>query len=752
MANGKDLPSLRQVFWRLVLLRLFLPLMVLGLAVVVGVSYIGEQNLEIQQSQIAQSMAQIVDHHLDQGGRILDTIARVAENSGTERLPIFLKSTWEAYGYFDTLYYLDEGNIVKLLMPSNPRYLGLDMSKLPDFQQTVEKKSLGISRPFISLRTGEPTVYLVRPLSSGGRVVGELNLGLFQKEITNITTRSGKDFVFIMDQSGTLLAHPSFDLVKQQTNLSNLEIFHDSLAGKTNAFYLYDGTRVLGSASRLERTGWIVVDQIPVSVFWGSYVWTVGLILLVASIIWLILAWNLRNQLQRYVSAPLEQLSQVTNDLMIGDFSQVNLLSSIPTAYFELNKLATDFQFMSNSLQERETSLRTLAHELSEADQRKNEFLGVLSHELRNPLASICSSLAFLDRVMPGGRQVKKAKDVINRQVTQLSRMVDDLLDVTRITQNKIQLQCQMFELNEIVRCTIEDYQSIFEQNDVLLRAEYAPSAIMVNADKSRLIQVVGNLLHNAAKFTNRSGTTQVSIVSDTSRKLAIVRIVDTGVGIAPEILPLLFQPFMQVGMALDRGRGGLGLGLALVKGLVEMHGGDVSVFSAGLDKGSEFIVRIPFDDTVIEMPQEAVQPEIHHRSQRVLIIDDNVDIAEMFSALLKHIGYTVEVAYDGPDGIVKAQVFRPEILLCDIGLPGMNGYEVARAFRADQELKDIFLVAITGYALPEDIKKAFEAGFDRHLAKPVELTTLEQMLAQAQVNFNVIPILSHLEDVERHG
>lgn len=746
MANGRDFPSLRQVLWRLVLLRLFLPLLVLGLTAIVGASYFGEQNLEIQQSQIAQSMAQIVEHHLDQGGRILDAIARVAENSGTENLSTFLKSTWEAYGYFDTLYYLDESNTVKLLMPSNPRYLGLDMSKLPDFQQTGERKNLVISRPFISLRTGEPTVYLVRPLSSGGRVVGELNLGLFQQEITNITTRSGKDFVFIMDQSGTLLAHPSSDLVKQQTNLSNLEIFHDSSDGKTNAVYLYDGIRVLGSAARLERTGWIVVDQIPLSVFWGSYAWTVGLILLASLIIWLILVWNLRKQLQRYVSTPLEQLSQVTNDLTIGDFSQVNSLSSIPTASFELNKLATDFQFMSNSLQERETSLRTLAQELSEADQRKNEFLGVLSHELRNPLASIYSSLALLDRVTPGGKQAIKAKNVINRQVTQLSRMVDDLLDITRISQNKINLQCQRLELNEIVRCTIEDYQSIFEQNGVFLKAEYAPSAIMVNADKSRLMQVVGNLLHNAAKFTNRSGTTQVSIVSDTSQKLAVVRIVDTGVGIEPEMLSLLFQPFMQVGMALDRGRGGLGLGLALVKGLVEMHGGDVSVFSAGLDKGSEFIVRIPLDDTVIEMPQEAVHPEIHHRSHRshrVLIIDDNVDIAEMFSDLLKTIGYIAEVAYNGPDGIVKAQVFQPEILLCDIGLPGMNGYEVARAFRADQGLKDIFLVAITGYALPEDLKKAYEAGFDRHLAKPVELTTLEQTLAQAQVNFNVIPILS---------
>ena len=383
MASGKDLPSLRQVLLRLVLLRLFLPLMVLGLTAIVGVSYLGEQNLEIQQYQIAQSMAQIVDHHLDQGGRILDAVARVAENSRTENLSAFMKSTWDAYGYFETLYYLDEGNKVKLLMPSDPRYLGLDMSNLPDFQ-TGEKKSLIISRPFISIRTGEPTVYLIRPLSHGDRVIGELNLGLFQQEITKITGRSGKDFVFIMDQSGTLLAHSSSDLVKQQTNLSNLEIFHRGLvAGKGSAVYLYDGTRVLGSVTRVERTGWVVVDQVPLSVFFGSYAWILGLILLVSLVIWLTLVWNLRKQLQRYVITPLEQLSRGTNALAVRDFSQANSLSSIPTFFAELNKLATDFQFMSNNLQVREEALHQAKDELELQVEQRTQELVALNKELQ---------------------------------------------------------------------------------------------------------------------------------------------------------------------------------------------------------------------------------------------------------------------------------------------------------------------------------------------------------------------------------
>jgi signal transduction histidine kinase/CheY-like chemotaxis protein len=732
MASKEDFPSLRQVFSRLLLFRLFLPLLVLGLTAIVGVGYLEEIKLEIQQYQIAHSMAQIVDHHLDQGGRIMDALARVAETSGTENLSLYMKSTWEAYGYFETLYYLDEDNKVNMLVPSDPRYLGLDMSNLPDFKQIGEKKSLIISRPFISLRTGEPTVYLVKALKRGGCVAGELNLGLFQIEIMNINRTSGMDFIFIMDQDGTLLAHPSPDLVKQQTNLSNLEIFQRGLAEKGNVVYMSNGTWVLGSAALVDRTGWVVVNQVPWSIFWGSYVWILGLILLVSLTIWLILVWNLRKQLQRYVGTPLEQLSRETNALTVGDFSQVNSLSSIPTPSAELSKLVNDFQSMSTSLQERETALRTIAQELSEADHRKNEFLGVLSHELRNPLASIQSSLALLDRSTPGGEQAKKAKDVIKRQISQLSRMVDDLLDITRITQNKIKLQKQTFELNKLVRRTLEDYYLLFSQKKVCLEAEYAPSEIMVNVDETRLTQVVGNLLHNAVKFTNSGGTTRVCIESDNLHKQAVIRITDSGTGIEPEMLSRIFQPFMQADMALDRGHGGLGLGLALVKGLVEMHGGNVNVFSAGPGKGSEFSVRIPFADAIIEKPQETVNLEISKCTHSVLIIDDNADIAEILSELLKSIGYTVEVAYNGPEGIVKAREFKPEILLCDIGLPGMNGYDVAKAFRSDQGLKDIFLIALTGYALPEDIQKAFNAGFDRHLAKPVQLEILEQTLAQA--------------------
>lgn len=736
MTNEKTAPSLRQLFLRLVFLRLLLPLLILGLITTSLVIYWGERNLENQQNEIARSVAQIAVNHLNQGCQILNAIANIAGTTGTEDLSSVMSGTLKAYEYFDTLYYLDANNKIKSLVPSLPRYLGLDMSNISYFQGKGDNKDRNpiISRPFISPRTGEPTVYLIKTLTSGGKLVGELNLGLLQTEITNIIKSSDGDFVFILDQYGTLIAHPFPELVKQQTNFKNLKIVQQGFAGKPNALYQYDKTPVLAGVTRVENTGWLVVDQIPLSSFFVSYACTLLLALLGSLIIWLVLIWNLRKQLYRYVSTPLEQLSKVTNDLIEGDYNRVNSFSSAPTAFAELNKLTSDFQLMSSILQSRENKLVNMAQELREADNRKNEFLGVLSHELRNPLASITSSLSLLELVKQGGTQEKKAKDVIKRQIAQLSRMVDDLLDITRISRNKIKLQKRSLELNEIVQRSLEDYQLFLEQSGLSLEAMYSPTPIYIDADETRLMQIIGNLLHNAAKFSKPGGYIKVFIESDSLKKLATIHIADNGIGIAPEMLSSLFQPFMQAESSLDRSRGGLGLGLALVKGLVDMHGGSVSVSSAGLDKGSEFTIRIPINDK-IDKSEKEICPNKFMGSLRVLVIDDNADIAEILKELLTTIGYIVEIAKNGTDGIKKAINFEPEILICDIGLPGMNGYDVARAFRSDQRLKDIFLIAMTGYALPEDLQKAFDAGFDRHLAKPVDLEKLEYTLSQAKVN-----------------
>jgi two-component system CheB/CheR fusion protein len=385
------------------------------------------------------------------------------------------------------------------------------------------------------------------------------------------------------------------------------------------------------------------------------------------------------------------------------------------------------------ALQESETRYRKAAETLAEVDRNKNQFMAVLSHELRNPLAPITNSLYILDHAVPGGEQANRAQAVIGRQVGQLARLVDDLLDVTRISHNKIPLQRQRLDLNELVRRTLEDHRPQFEANEVLIELAPAPKPVLVSGDRNRLAQVVGNLLQNAAKFTGPGGRVRAIVSVDSEGKLAVVRVADTGVGMAPEMLARLFQPFSQADATLDRSKGGLGLGLALVKGLVELHGGTISAHSAGLGQGAEFVVRLPLalEETATDAP---ALPRAPGGRRRVLIIEDNIDAADSLREALEFSEHEVEVAYNGPAGIAKARKYKPEVVFCDIGLPGMDGFDVARAFRADDALRGTYLVALSGYAQPEDVLRASEAGFDQHLAKPPSLERLEQALAHVPV------------------
>ncbi|MBI5545393.1 MAG: PocR ligand-binding domain-containing protein [Deltaproteobacteria bacterium] len=369
-----------------------------------------------------------------------------------------------------------------------------------------------------------------------------------------------------------------------------------------------------------------------------------------------------------------------------------------------------------------------LTASLQEADQRKNEFLAMLSHELRNPLAPIRNSLHLLERAAPGGDQARRAQAVIDRQVGHLSRLVDDLLDVTRIERNKIRLERQVLDLHDLVRRTVEDHRSLFEKSEVQLEVRLEPERVSVSADGTRLAQVIGNLLQNAAKFTGPGGRTEVSVCVDSAERQAVIRVSDTGVGLPPELLGRLFLPFMQADATLDRSKGGLGLGLALVKGLVELHGGGVCARSDGPGRGAEFVVRLPL---AVEgaATAEPCRANAQPAGRRVLIIEDNVDAADSLRDVLELAAHEVAVAYNGPEGLAKARELHPEIVLCDIGLPGMDGFEIARAFKADENLRACFLIALSGYALPEDLQRASEAGFERHLAKPLSLERLEELL-----------------------
>ncbi len=378
------------------------------------------------------------------------------------------------------------------------------------------------------------------------------------------------------------------------------------------------------------------------------------------------------------------------------------------------------------------TAQHRLVDELREADERKSRFIAMLSHELRNPLAAIRTNLYVLEHFTPGNEPAARATKVIDRQIGHLVGMVDGLLDVTRITQDKIQLRRERVDVNALVRETLEDNRSHLELGGVTFSGPLAKGPIYVDADSARIAQVVTNLLTNAAKFTPAGGTVRVSLLPAEGR-WAVLTVTDSGTGIEPALLPHLFQPFMQGDRSLERTAGGLGLGLTLVKGLVELHGGDVTASSAGRGQGAEFVVRLPLTESA-SRDDGPVHGTGAQTKKRVLLIEDDIEIAEGLRAALQINDHVVEIARSGRSGLEKARSFKPDAVLCDIGLPGMDGYAVARAFRADEALRITFLVALSGYAQADDVAKAHAAGFDRHLAKPATLDKIRGAIAASTV------------------
>jgi PAS domain S-box-containing protein len=420
-------------------------------------------------------------------------------------------------------------------------------------------------------------------------------------------------------------------------------------------------------------------------------------------------------------------LTLYSNQRAAFDSEQVELLLA----------LAADVSYALDAIEaerlrgETERALRQSEAELRDADARKNEFLAMLSHELRNPLAPIKNSLYILAHARGDGEQAERAERVIGRQVTHLTRLVDDLLDVTRVTRGKIRLDREHLDLDEVVGRTVEDHRNLFARAGVKLALRPSGARLRVHADRTRLTQVVGNLLQNAAKFTPKGGTATVSVESRGGAQAA-VRICDNGVGIGADILPHLFEPFTQADRTLDRSKGGLGLGLALVKGLVEMHDGRVSARSEGPGRGAEFEVVLP-TVAASELAEPRSLTEQATQPRRVLVIEDNRDAADSLCEVLDLLNHSATVAYSGDEGLKKVRAHRPDVVLCDIGLPGMDGHEVARAIRADASLSATTLVALTGYAAPEDLARSQEAGFDFHLAKPPSIEAIERVLAEVK-------------------
>lgn len=370
------------------------------------------------------------------------------------------------------------------------------------------------------------------------------------------------------------------------------------------------------------------------------------------------------------------------------------------------------------------------AQAMRDADRRKDEFLAMLAHELRNPLAPIRSAAEVLKMPSQSDANQRWAREVIERQTQHLTRLVDDLLDVSRITSGKVTLQREPVELSVVVQRAIETTRGLIDGRRHDLRVTMPGTPLRVEGDLTRLVQVLGNLLNNAAKYTDEGGRIQLEVQREGA--MAAMRVRDNGIGIAPELLPHVFDLFTQASRSLDRSQGGLGIGLTLARQLVELHGGTVDARSGGPGQGSEFIVRLPALAAEplmrVEHPMTEARPV--GTGLRVLVVEDNEDAAEMMAFLLQASGHQVAVAADAIAALDTAGAFHPDVILCDIGLPGMNGYELAQRLRTLPQLAGTRLIALTGYGQEEDRRRAREAGFDHHLIKPVEPRTLETLLA----------------------
>ena len=374
---------------------------------------------------------------------------------------------------------------------------------------------------------------------------------------------------------------------------------------------------------------------------------------------------------------------------------------------------------------------RMAAAALREADRHKDEFLAMLAHELRNPLAPIRNAIQVLQRISPPDPQLQKMRDMIDRQVTHMSRLVDDLLDVSRITRNKIALLKERLELMTAVGRAVETCRPLIDSRKHRLSVSLPPDPVQVEGDLTRLSQVISNLLDNAAKYTEEGGN--IWLTAERSGDQVVIRVKDDGMGIPSHILPHVFDLFNQADRSLDRSQGGLGIGLTLVRRLVELHGGSVEAHSAGPGKGSEFVIYLPVA-TGAESKSDMAEPTAavgvtSVRRCRILVVDDNVDSAESMASLLKLDGHDVRVAHDGLAAVESALAFRPQVVLLDIGLPVLDGYEVARRLRRLDETKDTFLIAVTGYGKTEDRVRALTSGFNYHITKPVDPEELDMVI-----------------------
>jgi len=422
-----------------------------------------------------------------------------------------------------------------------------------------------------------------------------------------------------------------------------------------------------------------------------------------------------------------EETVAMNEALMLGSLRQHELTEAAEKLNAQLCAEITERRILEDSLLAR-------ASDLARADRSKDEFLAMLSHELRNPLATLRNTAEILNTSNASAEERGQAQIILARQIENMTRMIDDLLDVSRITEGKIELRKQVVALETVLASAASQLRPGLEARSQELTITLPAETVFLNADATRLEQVFGNLLGNACKYSDSGGHISVRAERAAETPDIIVRVRDDGIGIAPELLPRIFDLFVQAASGLDRAHGGLGIGLTLVERLVKLHGGSVEAHSEGLGHGSELIVRLPIlADPVPLQPPPPASPA-REIPRRILIVDDNVDSARSMSNLQRLRGHETRTSFSGLTAVAAAAEFAPEVVLLDIGLPSMDGYEVARQLRTIPALVDAFIVGMSGYGSDEDRAHAREAGFDEYMVKPVDLDLLREHLRRGRV------------------
>jgi signal transduction histidine kinase len=513
----------------------------------------------------------------------------------------------------------------------------------------------------------------------------------------------------------------------------------------------FEAATLIHQHPRFERTPIIFVTGVHVSELDRLKGYKVGAVdyvsipvvpeILRSKVAVLIELYTKRRELQvlnRTLAQANERLAEANTTLQAEKTRELETLNRV------LQRANQELESANRSLQTEVAERTRVELALKEADRHKDEFLAMLAHELRNPLAPIHNAVQLMHRQSFADPQLTWSRDVIGRQLAHLTRLVDDLLDVSRITRGKINLSKEVIELETLMTRTVETVQPLFEERGHTLTVEVPKGILAVLGDPTRLVQALGNVLTNAAKYTERGG--RISLAAAESGSELVIRVRDNGIGIPADLMPMIFNLFTQLDRTSGPPQSGLGIGLALVQRLIEMHGGSVTASSDGLGKGSEFLIRLPlFIREQVESGQPLQQLSALEQSmtnaegpartqRRILVADDNNDALESLATLLQLSGHEVYTAANGAMALESAEAHRPEVALLDIGMPKLDGYEVARRIRAQPWGQRITLVALTGWGQDSDRRRSQEAGFDSHLVKPLDLDKLTELLAALPV------------------